>query len=949
MKRALPLLLPCLFLSACSDDKKTPDRDDGAPVVSLQRPAGTALTSGATDAVGDAIAGQPTSLTYTIANTGDAALQLTGDAAVTVSNMVNCAVAIAQPDTTIAAGASDSFDVTVTGSAGGPFSFQLAIASNAAGSPFTITVSRNVLEGEIDLQRTASIANGGTDALGDLVNGVSAGFDYTIVNSGGGPLSLTAVEAQAAVGCTVTASDPGASVAAGANATVHVTVQPTQLGSVSFDLVITSNDVDESPYTIHVSGLSKGPEITVFSKLATFANGGSAVSAGRVAPGNQVTIPIVVRNDGTLPLVIGTVAVVANDGCPMTVRDQPATTTIAPGEASAAILLLTAVGCSGTPSFTVTVPSNDVDEPTFSFDLTATIFEPTYLIHKNATNDLLEVPFPVPAAGTTLSPPISGGATGVTSFVHRGSHAIFVGTFTSPAEQDIYVVPLTASPTAVNLSAAITGDAGLATAPTLSTGDSFFFTAFGNLSSVTRLFHVANGAAPSPQAVEISGSGGTAGVGAFYPSPRGTRVLLTGDYETSGVQDLYVVSVANPGVRRKLNAPLPAGSIINTNLGMEPRWFPDGEHALFDVHSSSGARDLYFTNTSVEGFTPIRVNGVLNPGRSGILPESLRISETGTRIVYMSDEAQVDSSYELYTATVNGNSIGGRLPVNETVVPGASVGGITKYAMNPDGTRLLFTAMSGTAASSTQNELYLTELTSTQAITTKIVSSTRLRGVTIDPVRAFVSDAHAYYTVDVTANNAVQLFFLDFSSSALGVSTALPATDVANVALPAPTGATGTEAGVNVVPHADGTHIVWQTRQGSTQPRLVVSTLSSTPAGLSLTAIDKNSGSPRPHGQTIYYSRTEQVAGDGPFNVWWAGLTGSGGGQISTLATSVNNSLSSYQPASGTRVLFHYYLNNGATDRWATGTTAAPGGTDVTPNIPAGIEASIGTEYVELQ
>jgi len=175
----------------------------GAPPVAeidVQRPAGTSIANGGTDAQGARTAGTPVTQTYTIANTGTATLNLTGTP--TVANQSNVTVgAIGAPGTlAVAAGATTTFDVTYTPTAVGAFSFDLTVASDDAdeanyrvsvqgtgtGSSIgTVTIIKNTSPAQAgDGTFTFASDAGGLNGLSLATSGNSATSAAIIVNAG---------------------------------------------------------------------------------------------------------------------------------------------------------------------------------------------------------------------------------------------------------------------------------------------------------------------------------------------------------------------------------------------------------------------------------------------------------------------------------------------------------------------------------------------------------------------------------------------------------------------------------------------------------------------------------------------------------------------------------------------------------------------------------------------
>ena len=98
--------------------------------IDVQRPAGTSISDGGTDAQGNQDAGTQVTLTYTVSNTGSTALSVTNIAS---ANPVNVSVdSISPTSLTVVAGATNTYAVRYTPTAVGAFSFDLDISSDDA-------------------------------------------------------------------------------------------------------------------------------------------------------------------------------------------------------------------------------------------------------------------------------------------------------------------------------------------------------------------------------------------------------------------------------------------------------------------------------------------------------------------------------------------------------------------------------------------------------------------------------------------------------------------------------------------------------------------------------------------------------------------------------------------------------------------------------------------------
>jgi len=117
---------------------------------------------------------------------------------------------------------------------------------------------------EIDVQRTGSIASGGTDDLGSTVAPATDTYTYTIENQGAtNPLVLNGSPLVAVSGetnCVVAITQPASNSLAAAGtwlATEEVfslAITPSASGAFSFTVTIESNDTDEGTFTFTYSG-----------------------------------------------------------------------------------------------------------------------------------------------------------------------------------------------------------------------------------------------------------------------------------------------------------------------------------------------------------------------------------------------------------------------------------------------------------------------------------------------------------------------------------------------------------------------------------------------------------------------------------------------------------------------------------------------------------------------
>lgn len=355
-----------------------------------------AVANGGSHAVTGAVAGTALNVQYTIVNTGDEDLTLTGASPVTVTVGTvsgNCTIgAITQPTPLVvpANGGTANFSVLVTPIAAGAFDFDVSLASNDPDEdPYDITGNGTAAaapEPEIGVERGGTaIADGGSDTLSNLLIGTAAPFTYDILNTGSANLTFTGgtpVTIANQVGCTVTVTaQPVGPVAPSGQTTFTISVNASA-ASFSFEIDIASNDSDEANYDIAVSGTAAAtaPEIDVQRPAGTSIADGGTDALGNRTQSTAFVLTYTVENTGSALLTLGATAVSVSGAtnCTASVTLQPATT----------------VAAAGTATFEVTVTPN---AGAFSFDLTIN------------NDDANESPYNILVSGTGVAPATGGG------------------------------------------------------------------------------------------------------------------------------------------------------------------------------------------------------------------------------------------------------------------------------------------------------------------------------------------------------------------------------------------------------------------------------------------------------------------------------------------------------------------------------------------------------------
>jgi hypothetical protein len=355
------------------------------PEIVVEQPSGTELSSGTTTInFGVQNTGTTSAAkTFLIRNTGTATLSGIAVSGATAEFIVN-----SQPATSIAAGGDASFTVTFQPSAAGVRTATLQISSNDADeNPFSIPVTGTgntplppeVPEISVEHPTGTSIV-GGTNLIefGNQETGTtSTSKSFTIRNTG--TATLSGISISGATSEFLLTSPPATSIAAGSSTSFTVAFSPAAAGGRIATLQIASNDGDENPFDIRLSGTGVTPpplavpEIAVEQPTGTsLADNGPATDFGKTISGGEgVVRTFTIKNLGTGAL---TDIVVFGDSSEFVVGTQPAVS-LAPGAQTTFTVRFqpTAVG---TRSGTLRIASNDADENPFDLPVTGTGLTP---------------------------------------------------------------------------------------------------------------------------------------------------------------------------------------------------------------------------------------------------------------------------------------------------------------------------------------------------------------------------------------------------------------------------------------------------------------------------------------------------------------------------------------------------------------------------------------------
>ena len=228
----------------------------------------------------------------------------------------------------------------------------------------------------------SGIISGKSYDFGTAHIGSSTSVTFTIKNLGTDPLTLRKTDGKAVAiegtgaGAFSVASQPGLTIAGGDSKNFSVVFPPPGIGDVSATIKVASSDLDEELYTVKITGTGSSvpiSDISVRYDTSPVPNGLS------VDIGNQLVDTVgdphtfTIENAGSADLVLTNVLLVylgGEDAAMFDITSYPGTDTIPTGSSETFDLTFSPTA-AGPKSVIVYIPTNDPDETSFSFTVTA--------------------------------------------------------------------------------------------------------------------------------------------------------------------------------------------------------------------------------------------------------------------------------------------------------------------------------------------------------------------------------------------------------------------------------------------------------------------------------------------------------------------------------------------------------------------------------------------------
>lgn len=344
-----------------------------APEIAIERAIGSNATDGGTESFDTVSIGAPKSLIFTVKNVGTA--DLTG-LAFTLDGAGAGAFSVSPlGTTTLAPDTSTTVTITFDPTARGAHTAAFHLASNDADeNPFDIQLSGYSVDPEIAVARQGApdFNNGASQSFGQVLVGAVWTVNFVVSNRGSDTLSVMLSKSGADAMHYSIAGPTTLAVAPGGNSSVAVTFVPTAVGQRVADLQFLSNDADESPFIVHLSGVAIAPEIALedASNAIDLTDGNSTRALGDVLLGDgPMRLTFRIRNDGTALLSNLSLSLTGTDASDFSLGSLDAVS-LNPGWSTPFEVTFNATN-PGSKTATLHVASNDADENPFEVTLSA--------------------------------------------------------------------------------------------------------------------------------------------------------------------------------------------------------------------------------------------------------------------------------------------------------------------------------------------------------------------------------------------------------------------------------------------------------------------------------------------------------------------------------------------------------------------------------------------------
>lgn len=341
-----------------------------------------------------------TSKTFTIANTGDISLTLSGTPKVAISgtHAANFTVTT-QPSSPVASGANTTFTILFDPTVGGVHTATVSIDNNDTNeNPYTFDIqgtgtgwvemdvtgnSNSILDGD----NTPSVLDDTYFGSADIVSG-SVDHTFTISNGGNMALNLSGSPAVQLSGSHAAdfsvLAQPPSSIGPSSSSAFQIRFDPSVAGIRTATVSIDNDDTDENPYTFDIQGTgSVDPEIDITGNGVSIPDGTTTTSASNhtdfgdtdVNNGATTIRTFTISNTGSGDLTLTgspKVTVFGSHASDFTVSQQPASATVSGSGGTQTFEITFDPPTTGLRQATVSITNDDSDESPYTFAIQGT-------------------------------------------------------------------------------------------------------------------------------------------------------------------------------------------------------------------------------------------------------------------------------------------------------------------------------------------------------------------------------------------------------------------------------------------------------------------------------------------------------------------------------------------------------------------------------------------------
>ena len=368
----------------------------GIPEIDVQEVVGTSDASGSTIAFGNAITGTAKLKTFTIVNTGSGVLSGLNLSVSAGDFNVDAPLGA----TSLAPGASTTFRMKFQPGSAGAATGTLDIASNDDNeNPYRLNFTGNgvlVSAAEIQVFHKENsdfelTDNTGSVLFGNTELGYGKTYTFTIRNSGTANLTGLALSKTGTNAADFTLGTLSTTTL-GFEATTEFTVVflPGALGARTATIRVASNDANENPFDIILTGAGATPEIDIsLPGPIAVADAGSVNFGMTQAVGVPVTRTFTLRNLGTSPLAMNGCVIDGVNAAEFVTNPIPLFTTLAAG-ASLNFDVTFTPSTFGPRTAALHIVSNDSNENPYDITLTGTAVGPEISVEQPAATVLVD-------------------------------------------------------------------------------------------------------------------------------------------------------------------------------------------------------------------------------------------------------------------------------------------------------------------------------------------------------------------------------------------------------------------------------------------------------------------------------------------------------------------------------------------------------------------------------